>query len=143
MCSIRYQHRLRTISLISGTDVSAFENDRLAVDPHDYGARRRAEEGPLWGSDPGGARRAGLYDAPTAGCTVASPRVGPLLRVSPAPRQVAHVLIPILGRPSSTHRQTPPRGLRGKAPWPGNQRGRSRAAPPPTERGTRFPDRTG
>ena len=48
------------------------------------GARRRAEEGPLWGSDPEGARRAGV-DAPMAGSTVASPQVGPLLRVTPAP----------------------------------------------------------
>src|ERR1019366_4329378 len=48
------------------------------------GARRRAEEGPLWGSDPEGARRAGV-DAPMASSTVASPQVGPLLHVPPAP----------------------------------------------------------
>ncbi|MBI4189711.1 MAG: endonuclease/exonuclease/phosphatase family protein [Betaproteobacteria bacterium] len=48
------------------------------------GARRRAEEGPLWGSDPADAHRAGS-DAPMAGSTVASPQVGPLLRVTPAP----------------------------------------------------------
>src|SRR4249919_3680761 len=48
-------------------------------------ARRRAEEGPLWGSDPGDAHRAG-HDALTAGSTVASPQAGPLLHVPPAPR---------------------------------------------------------
>ena len=48
-------------------------------------ARRRAEEGPLWGSDPGGAHRAGC-DALMAGSTVASPQAGPLLNVPPAPR---------------------------------------------------------
>jgi len=48
------------------------------------GARRRAEEGPLWGSDPEGARRAGV-DAPMASSTVASAQVGPLLHVPPAP----------------------------------------------------------
>src|SRR4249920_1842199 len=47
-------------------------------------ARRRAEEGPLWGSDPGDAHRAG-HDALTAGSTVASPQAGPLLHVPPAP----------------------------------------------------------
>ena len=48
------------------------------------GARRRAEEGSPWGSDPVDAHRAGI-DAPMAGSTVASPQVGPLLRVTPAP----------------------------------------------------------
>jgi tripartite-type tricarboxylate transporter receptor subunit TctC len=48
------------------------------------GARRRAEEGSPWGSDPEDAHRAGI-DAPIAGSTVASPQVGPLLRVTPAP----------------------------------------------------------
>ena len=48
------------------------------------GARPRAEEGPLWGSDPADAHRSG-GDAPMAGSTVASPQVGPLLNVTPAP----------------------------------------------------------
>jgi NADH-quinone oxidoreductase subunit L len=48
------------------------------------GARLRAEEGPLWGSDPADAHRAG-GDAPMAGSTVASPQAGPLLNVTPAP----------------------------------------------------------
>jgi len=48
-------------------------------------ARRRAEEGPLWGSDPGDAHWAG-NDALMAGSTVASPQAGPLLHVPPAPR---------------------------------------------------------
>ena len=46
------------------------------------GARRRAEEGPLWGSDPKDAQRIGS-DALMIGSTVASPQAGPLLRVSP------------------------------------------------------------
>jgi len=48
------------------------------------GARPRAEEGPLRGSDPAGAQGAG-GGAPMAGSTVASPQVGPLLNVTPAP----------------------------------------------------------
>ena len=48
------------------------------------GARRRAEEGPLWGSDPEDALGAGI-DAPMSGSTVASPQAGPLLNVTPAP----------------------------------------------------------
>ncbi len=48
------------------------------------GARLRAEEGPLWGSDPADAHGAG-GDAPMAGSTVASPQAGPLLNVTPAP----------------------------------------------------------
>ena len=49
------------------------------------GARRsrRVEEGPLRGSDPEDAHRAGI-DAPMAGSTVASPQAEPLLRVTPA-----------------------------------------------------------
>ncbi|MBI4192830.1 MAG: squalene/phytoene synthase family protein [Betaproteobacteria bacterium] len=48
------------------------------------GARRRAEEGPLRGSDPEGAHRADV-DARMAGSTVAFPQAGPLLHVTPAP----------------------------------------------------------
>jgi excinuclease ABC subunit A len=48
------------------------------------GARRRAEEGPLRGSDPADVHKAGI-DAPMASSTVASPQAGPLLHVSPAP----------------------------------------------------------
>lgn len=48
------------------------------------GARRRAKEGPLWGSDPEGAHGAGV-DALMAGSTVASPQAGPRLHVTPAP----------------------------------------------------------
>src|SRR5688500_3070701 len=46
------------------------------------GARRRAEEGPLWGSDLADAQRIG-GDALTIGSTVASPQAGPLLHVAP------------------------------------------------------------
>ncbi len=48
------------------------------------GARPRAEEGPLRGSDPADAHRSG-GDAPMAGSTVASPPVGPQRNVTPAP----------------------------------------------------------
>jgi hypothetical protein len=48
------------------------------------GARRRAEEGPLWGSDPEDAHRIG-NDALMIRSTVASPQAGALLRVAPIP----------------------------------------------------------
>ena len=43
-----------------------------------------SKQGPPWGSDPEDAHRAGI-DAPMAGSTVASPQVGLLLHVPPAP----------------------------------------------------------
>ncbi len=50
--------------------------------PASGGARRRAEEGPLWGSDPEDAQWIGS-DAIMIGFTVASPQAGPLLHVAP------------------------------------------------------------
>src|SRR3990170_8706113 len=60
------------------------------------GARRRAEEGPLWGSDPGDVQRIGS-DAPMIGSTVASPQAGPLLHVAPILLHVPARLSPIGG----------------------------------------------
>ncbi len=48
------------------------------------GARRRAEEGPLWDLTPQTRKGIGVY-APMIGSTVASPHAGPLLRVAPIP----------------------------------------------------------
>ena len=66
------------------------------------GARRRAEEGPLCGSDPEDVQRIG-DDAPMIGSTVASPKAGPLLRVAPILLRVpAHPLPGAKGRAPSS-----------------------------------------
>ena len=81
-------------------------------------ARRRAEEGPLWGSDPGDAHRAGR-DALTAGSTVASPQAGRLTRWSRGPNLIWGC------DPSQTQRIAAHDRLRGQIPE--NSRGPSSA----------------
>jgi len=54
--------------------------------PHkQHGARRRAEEGPLWGSDPEDAHGIGIHTTRPRSAPRSHPASGPLLHVPPIP----------------------------------------------------------
>ena len=63
----------------------AFLTRAFTVASPETGARRRAEEGPLWGSDPGDAHGIGVVTTRPRSAPRSHPASGPLLHVAPIP----------------------------------------------------------